>query len=351
MMISKIKNRSTKVINKVRRKKDDVPLRITNDTIDVHREHVLSGGRKFKYPMQYAKHKLVYNALIILGSVVVVFGFITWWQLYKTETNEDFFYRVTTIFPLPVASIDGEQVPFKDYLMKYKASLYYTENIEKVDLKNQDGKAILDYFKKSSMHEALLNSYARKIARQNNLILNSKDIDNLIKNQRLSTTGEVSPQTYNAVVLEYYNWTEDEYRYAIENVLTRQIAAYFLDSEAKDISNQIDSLIKSGNTNLSSIVNEHNAKSSRKIEFNDVGLVPRNNNDAGLAAKAIELKKDEVSETFKPLSGDGYYFVKQVEINDTKVRYQYIKIPLNALESKVSDLEKSNKVQYYISMP
>ena len=69
MMISKIKNRSTKAINKVRRKKVDVPIRITNDTIDVHREHVLSGGRKFKYPMQYAKHKLVYNALIILGQL------------------------------------------------------------------------------------------------------------------------------------------------------------------------------------------------------------------------------------------------------------------------------------------
>jgi parvulin-like peptidyl-prolyl isomerase len=37
------------------------PARITNETVAEHRERILAGGRRFKYPMQYARHKLVFN--------------------------------------------------------------------------------------------------------------------------------------------------------------------------------------------------------------------------------------------------------------------------------------------------
>lgn len=350
-MLSKIKNKSTKLAKKVLRKKDEVPLRITSETIDIHRENVISGGRKFKYPMQYAKHKLVYNALIILLSVSAVFGLIVWWQLYKIESTNDFFYRVSRIVPIPVAVIDGELVPYKDYLMKFKSSIHYLQNIEKVDLNNEDGKAQISYFKTQSMHEALSNAYARKIINQNNISINTKDVDNLIKKQRTSSTGEVSQQTYNTVILDYYNWTEDEYKYAIENILIRQTAAFFVDDEAKNLSNQINTLVRAGNTNLADIANNYKSISSRPVEFVDSGLVPKNNNDGGLAQKASELTINQVSEIFKSPVGDGYYFIKLIDINESKIRYQYIKVPLKTFNDKVSELEKSNKVQYYIKMP
>lgn len=350
-MLSKIKNRSTKIINKVRRKKDDVPLRITNETIDIHRENVLSGGRKFKYPMQYSKHKLVYNAMIILLSVSTVFGFIVWWQLYKSESTSDFFYRVTTILPLPVAIVDGEPVPYKDYLMKLNSSVYYLQNNRKIDLNNEDGKTQINYFKSQAMRDALLNAYARKIIKQNKISIDSKYIDTLIKNQRMSSTGEVSQQTYNTVIADYYNWSEEEYRYAIENILIRQTAAFFMDKEAKELSDQINSVIRSGNSNLSIIASDFKTKSGRQIDLIDSGLVPKNNNDGGLAHKATELSKDQVSETFQSPVGDGYYFIKPIDSNDTKIRYQYIKIPLKSLNDNIAELEKSKKVQYYIKMP
>ena len=52
----------------IRRKKKEqakVPPRITNETVAEHRERVIAGGRKFKYPIQYARHPLVFNATII----------------------------------------------------------------------------------------------------------------------------------------------------------------------------------------------------------------------------------------------------------------------------------------------
>ena len=44
---------------------DESASRITNETVAEHREKVLAGGRKFKYPLQYQRHKLIVNTLII----------------------------------------------------------------------------------------------------------------------------------------------------------------------------------------------------------------------------------------------------------------------------------------------
>ena len=50
-----------KILNKLRkpsaRKQAVAPARITNDTVAEHRQRVIAGGRKFKYPIQYARHK------------------------------------------------------------------------------------------------------------------------------------------------------------------------------------------------------------------------------------------------------------------------------------------------------
>ena len=53
-----------KLTAKLRRQKpeEEKPSRITNETVAEHREQILAGGRKFKYPVQYAKHKLVLNS-------------------------------------------------------------------------------------------------------------------------------------------------------------------------------------------------------------------------------------------------------------------------------------------------
>jgi hypothetical protein len=350
-MLSKIKNNSTKLIKKITRKNEELPLRITNETVEVHRENVLAGGRKFKYPMQYAKHKLVYNAIIIAALVVGAFGLITWWQLYPLKTTNGFFYRVTKIVQLPVAVIDGEFVPYQDYLMKYRSSIFYLQNIEKVDLNNEDGKNQMNYFQTQAMHEALLNAYARKIASQKNITIDKASVDSFLKLQRQSSAGEVSVQTYNSVILDYYDWTSEEYRYAIENILLRQAVAYAVDEEALSISKDIQKSLSSNTSNLSSFVDAYNKTSKRKLEYVDAGWLPRNNSDGGITEAAAKLVNGQVSEAITPADGDGYYFIKLIDSNTDQVNYQYIKISLKTFEDTVAQLEKSDKVQYYIKMP
>src|SRR6476620_136684 len=131
------------------------PSRITNETVAEHREQILAGGRKFKYPHQYERHKLVFNVIIIAIVTVVLLAVIIWWQLYPAQNTSTFFYRVTRILPVPVASIDGTQVRYSDYLMSFSGSQHYLEQSERLNLNSDDGKRQIEYIKRQSLDGAL----------------------------------------------------------------------------------------------------------------------------------------------------------------------------------------------------
>src|SRR5680860_1756935 len=125
-MQSIVKENMKKLIKKLRRRKTSPPpTRITSETIEQHREHILAGGRKFKYPIQYARHKLVINAIIISVVTIVIVLAVGWWQLYPGQNTSDFMYRVTRILPVPVANVDGQPVLYSDYLMRYLSQVHY----------------------------------------------------------------------------------------------------------------------------------------------------------------------------------------------------------------------------------
>jgi len=73
-----------KLLNKLPRRKKaqdtaEPAGRITNETVAEHREQILAGGRKFKYPVQVAKHRLILTT-VILGAVTLTFLVVLIWQ-------------------------------------------------------------------------------------------------------------------------------------------------------------------------------------------------------------------------------------------------------------------------------
>jgi hypothetical protein len=111
-----------KLLNKIRRKKpEETSSRITSDTIAEHRERILAGGRRFKYPVQVARHRLVISAILISVTVLLLFISFVIWQLYGAQASDVFFYRVTSVVPLPVAKVDTQNVLYSDYLIKYRS--------------------------------------------------------------------------------------------------------------------------------------------------------------------------------------------------------------------------------------
>jgi hypothetical protein len=268
--------------------------------------------------------------MIISLAAFVAFAIIGYVQLYKSNNTSEFMYRVTRVLPLSVAVIDGQGVPYSDYLMKYRSSIHYLEQKEQVNLKTDDGKRQIEYIKQQSMSSAIADALAQKIASDKKIAVSDKEVFDFIKKQRQSSDGEISEQTYEAVILDYYGWSPEEYRHITKNNLVRQKVAYAIDDAALATINGISSTLKTiPATNLSELAAKLLKESFQKTSYGNSGWVPRSNQDGGLAESVSELDVNQLSGIVKSTNGDGYYIVRLLAENDAQVKYEYIHVSLS----------------------
>ncbi|HUA13232.1 MAG TPA: hypothetical protein VL989_01905, partial [Candidatus Sulfotelmatobacter sp.] len=102
----------------------DVP-RITNETVTEHREDVLSSARKYIYPLQHSKHRIVRNSIAIFFLVIVLFLGICSLDLYVFQGNSGFIYDVTTVVPFPVGKTGGGWISYESYLFELRRDMHY----------------------------------------------------------------------------------------------------------------------------------------------------------------------------------------------------------------------------------
>lgn len=341
-----------KLISKVRRTKqpEEPAGRITTDTLAEHRERVLAGGRKFKYPVQYQRHKLVVNTIIIAVTAFVLLLGLGWYLLYSAQNTSDFLYRVTKVIPVPVALVDGQQVRYSEYLMKYRSAAHYLTEKEQIDPRSDSGKSQLSYVKSQAMNDAVADAYAIKLAKQLDITVTDADLEVFLKQQRQSGDTEVSEATYNAVIRDYYGWSPEEYREAMKSKLLRQKVAYATDATAEKLSKEVGEKVKAGGADLAKIAEELNARQKESVTYMPATWVPRGNQDGGLALAAAKLQPGGVSSAVKSTSGNGYYYIKLLEANSSQIRYEYIHIPLKEFTKKLEQIEKDNKLSKFIKI-
>lgn len=340
-------------VRNIRSKKSaEAPGRITNETVAEHREQILAGGRRFKYPIQYARHKLVVNAIIIMAVTLALLLVLGWWQLYIVQNSSSFLYRLTRIFPVPVASIDGEQVRFSDYLVQYRGSEYYLSKYDQLKISSKDGQSQLAHIKRESLNMAVADAYAAKIAREKNIKVTHQDVIEVIDQQRNTANGRISQETYDASSRMMYDWSPEDYRLAVSRSILRARVAFAVDDKARVHSEKAAELIKANGGDFTKVAEALKAESNGKIASGDSSLVNITSNFAGLQISELRnLAKDQVSGPIKTTSDSGYYFVKVLEKTDTKIRFSYLFIPLTELNQRVADLRQQGKIKEYISVP
>ena len=340
-----------KISFKRREKNQGIPSRITNETVAEHRERILAGGRRFKYPMQYARHRLVFNTIIVTIVALILIVAIGWQQLYVAQNTSTFFYRVTRVLPLPVASVDGEPVRYGDYLMYFNSSAHYLQQSEQVNLQSEDGKRQLEWVKRESMDNVVADTYAEKLARGLGISVTEDQINKVIDEDRNTANGRISQETYDASALSVLGWAPDEYRKDTKSKLIRQQVSYAIDTTAKEKQSQASRLLQAKDADLDKIALELGGEGNAKVTSGVSGLVPRANRDGGLSIAAAKLTPSQISSVIKTTTGDGYYFVKLLEKNDTQVNYAFMKIPLTVFTQQLEALRHDKKVHEYISIP
>lgn len=342
----KRKSLKKKILKKSNTQETQV-AKITNTTLEEQRKEILNKGKKFKYPVQYSKNRLVGNALIIALVILITGSGLLWYQLYKAQNTGEFIYRFTTVIPFPVANVDGENALYRDYLMEYRANMQIA-NAKKDEIESANNvKALSVLNKNKAMKNAIANAYAQKKAREMGISVSEKEIDEAFDAQRKTQNTELTESALYKIAADNYGLSPSEYRRMfIELPLLRRKVTAEID---KNTAKTRDEVVKylNDNSNDFSKAAEHFGD---KIEYNKPGKVRKTNIDGGRSKVASQLNVGEVSKPFISNAGDGYYIVKLIEKNDNEISYESIKIKFTEFNSQLEKLEKEGKVKKYIKV-
>lgn len=330
--------------------------RITNDDIVAHREDIIARGRRFKYPVQYAKHKLIINTIIISLVVLALLAAFAWWQLYYAQNTGQFFYRLTQIIPVPVAKIAGEEVRYSDYLLRYNGSVYWLRSNEcptsapTKGFQDNNNNRQARYMKRQSLNAAEESAYVDKLAKKYNVSVSSLEVQTAIDQQRKSRTPELSLEAEKIVLNNCYGWSLGEYQQIIRGDLLRNKVAFAMDSQALDRANLIEQKLHAKKADFSKIASQYSDDQTAQSTGGNVGLVSKQAADPdGLLKTALSLKKGQVSGVIKGV--DSYYIIKVLAITADQVNYARIKIELKEFDKDFSKAQSSKSTKEYIKIP
>lgn len=342
----KRKSLKKKILKKSNTQETQV-AKITNTTLEEQRKEILNKGKKFKYPVQYSKNRLVGNALIIALVILITGSGLLWYQLYKAQNTGEFIYRFTTVIPFPVANVDGENALYRDYLMEYRANMQIA-NAKKDEIESANNvKALSVLNKNKAMKNAIANAYAQKKAREMGISVSEKEIDEAFDAQRKTQNTELTESALYKIAADNYGLSPSEYRRMfIELPLLRRKVTAEIDKNAAKTRDEVVKYLNDNSNDFSKTAEQF----GDKIEYNKPGKVRKTNIDGGRSKVASQLNVGEVSKPFISNAGDGYYIVKLIEKNDNEISYESIKIKFTEFNSQLEKLEKEGKVKKYIKV-
>ena len=324
-----------------------VSSRITNETVAEHREKILAGGRRFKYPVQYQRHKLVINTVVI-GFVALTLALVLGWQqLYVAQNTSKFMYRVSQVVPYPVASVDGEWVRFSDYLRKLRSNIQALLQQKQIIPDSADGRRQVEYYKVREIVGVEQDAYARKLARGRGITVSSQEVNDFIK--KTVDAKSVSLSAYEKTVLNtFYDWSLSEYKTVIRDQLLKRKVSFAVDEPARKRVDEIQDKIKNGE-DFGVLASQLSDDDITKAASGDVGVLSKTTPDInGTIAVAEKLEAGQVS---NPIEGsDGYYIIKVIGNTSERVHYAQIKIKLTEFNRLFAQLEKDGKVKEYIKI-
>lgn len=335
-------------INQSKKTENAVP-RITNDTLAEHREAVIAKGKRYKYPMQQTKHRVVVISSVILLVLVASLSVFTWVQLYKNQTTADFFYRITQILPLPVAKVEGETVLYKDYLTKLRSALHYLQTVEAVNLSTDDGKRQVDYQKRSALNSLLEQAYINKLARERNIQVSDNEVNTFIKSKVNGQDGATTENDYKKVIQEFYGWSAEDTHQLVKDQLLRHKVIAAVDTPAQQKAAAILEQLRQG-TDFAAVAKQNAGTDVINQAGGDVGFVSLSSEDPdGLIDAANSMQPNQFSTVIT--GANGLYIVKTLEKREDAVHFARIFVPFEAFQQQFEKLRRANKIQEYIEVP
>ncbi|MBR5647568.1 hypothetical protein IKW73_01315 [Candidatus Saccharibacteria bacterium] len=328
---------------KLFKRKDD--KKTEQERVEERREEVLAAGRKFKYPLQWTKHRVVINTILITTVVIGIIITSGWLALYRFNMTDEMLFRVTKILPVPVAEVISEKVLFSDYLMLYRSSII---SVERQSSQNKTEGSIDDLraqYRRDALTEAEKFAYALKIANDQGITVTSEEVAEEF-NRHLNIGGiERSEESFLKIISDNFGLNKGEYERILYLSLIKSKVEIEIDEKANKVAERVENMLKKG----SSYTDIAKALESSIIYEETGGMVSNQNIDGGRATEAMKLEPGEQSGRFTSINGDGYYFVKLIKKTDSEVNFVSIKVPFTEFNSRFEAIREDGRVNEFIN--
>ena len=329
------------------RKIADQQPKTEKEKVEERKKEVLAQGRKFKYPIQYAKHNVVIITIVVSVIAVALLVLFGWLDFYKFQDSGDIAYRISRFLPLYVADVDDEKVRFSDYLMIYRSSLKAVEQQSGKLGNDTDADSVRDEYKQTALDSAEKYTFALKLAKENGIEVSDEEVNEAFDSHRKVGGAERSEEAFLKVINDNFGFSKDEYTRPLYLSLIREKVEERIDENATKLADEIEKALTENGGDYMQVAEQFG---DRIIIEETGGLVDNKNIDGGRANVASRLKEGEQSGRFVSNNGDGIYFLKLISKNETQVNYISIKISFTEFEKRFEEIKNSQKITEYIEI-
>lgn len=323
--------------------------RITNDTVAVHREEVLSSARKYIYPLQHSKHRVVLISIGLFIALIIAFLTYSTLALYRFGTTSTFMYRVTQVMPFPVARAGSRFVAYENYLFELRHYMYYYENQQKLDFNSEAGQLQLAEYKKRALEKVVNDAYIKELADKHDVRVTNEELDAQIQIAQSQSRFGASEQSLEDTLKANFGWTMDDFRRSLKQQLLAQKVVATLDTKTQEKAQTALRELEAG-ADFAAVAKKYSDDPVSKNNAGEFGFsVDRSNRDLTPQTTEALFSLEQGKHSGIVNIGYALEIVKNIEKDGNKIRGAHILFTFQDINGFINDLKEQDKARLFIS--
>lgn len=332
---------------------ENVP-HITSQTIAEHREEVLSGARKYIYPLRHSKRRIVTITISVIVAAIIGLFVYCYFALYKYYQYNTFVYRVTQVVPFPVAKAGSHYVGYENYLFELRHYVHYYESQQQRNFNGADRDQLLA-FRKQALGNVINEAYIKQLAGKYHVSVSDKEVSARLTEVRDQNRLGGNNKVFADVLRDYWGWSINDFKRSLKQEILAEKVSAKLDNSADDKAAAVLAQAKSG-ADFATLAKQYSDDPGAKQTGGDYGIAitKTNPNVSPEVIQALfQLKSGQVSDLILAspvLAGQppSLQIVKLTGVKGDAVTAQHIVINLQDASTYAKQLQAKKPSHAYV---
>lgn len=325
--------------------KDQQPRpKTTDEILQRHRKEIFSRGRRFIRPLHLTKRNIVRNSAIVGFIVTVLFFSSVTLSIYRYKSENRIIYQIAKIVPFPAARVNGEFVPYSQYLFILKSNQNFIENKSDQNLAELDPAD--NDLRRQALEQAKLDATLTQLAQQKGVVVSRQEIEEQIQLLVSFSGGE---RRLNDIIKDFYGIEIGELRQLLKIQLLKQKIAPVLSEQSRARTESIrQQLLAGGSFTEVAIQNSEDETTASGGGIINVEDNTTKDTYEDLAKVAANLDLGAISELVE--GKEGFHIITKINDENSSPKVAHILIRYDDVDLILADLLSTAKVNDYIKI-